>query len=178
MHIGVFGEKQNYRTYNLSLANKISNGFIKNNHHVVNIDYRSKIDSPKINLNNLFSNFKIDDQIFKIAENYKPDLVLLGHNNILNRNTILKIKKTFNSKIALWYEDHVTKNDPNANKNLQLIEKNHDLIDQYFITTHKKHIKSKFNITKLIFCQCLLINLLKNIHSIKKKINQRFVLRH
>ena len=37
--------------------------------------------------------------------------------------------------------NHVTKNDPNARKNLELIEKNHDLIDQYFITTHKKYIK-------------------------------------
>ncbi len=151
IHVGVFGEKQNYRTYNLSLANKISNGFIKNNHHVVNIDYRSKIDSTKIGLNSFFSNYNIDDEVYKIVENYKPDLVLLGHNNILNRNTILKIKKIFNSKIALWYEDHVTKNDPNANKNLQLIEKNHDLIDQYFITTHIKHIKSKIQNHKINF---------------------------
>ena len=151
IHIGVFGEKQNYRTYNLSLANKISNGFIKNNHHVINIDYRAKTDKPKIGLGNLFQNFNIDNEIFKIVENYKPDLILLGHNNILKRNTILKIKKTFNSKIALWYEDHVTKNDPNARNNLQLIEKNHDLIDQYFITTHKNHIRSKIQHHKINF---------------------------
>ena len=151
IHIGVFGEKQNYRTYNLSLANKISNGFIKNNHHVINIDYRSKIDSAKLDINNFFSNFNIDDDILKIVENYKPDLVLFGHNNILSRNIIHDIKYKFNSKIALWYEDHVTKNDPNAIKNLKLIEKNHDLIDQYFVTTHKKHIKSKIQRNKINF---------------------------
>ena len=151
IHIGVFGEKQNYRTYNLSLANKISNGFIKNNHHVINIDYRSKRDSLKMGMNSFFLNFNVDDEIFNIVKNYKPDLILLGHNNILNRETILKIRKIFNSKIALWYEDHVTKNDPNAKKNLQLIEKNHDLIDQYFITTHKKHIKSKIHHNKINF---------------------------
>ena len=36
MHIGTFGEKQDYRTYYLSIANKISNGLIKNNHNVIN----------------------------------------------------------------------------------------------------------------------------------------------
>ena len=151
IHIGVFGEKQNYRTYNLSLANKISNGFIKNNHHVINIDYRSRFEKTKFAFNNFFINTDLDDDIYKIVENYKPDMVLLGHNNILNRDTVFKIKKKFNTKIVLWYEDHVTKNDPNAKKNLELIEKNHDLIDQYFITTHKKYIKSKINKSKINF---------------------------
>ncbi len=152
IHIGVFGEKQNYRTYNLSLANKISNGFIKNNHHVVNIDYRSKKFEPiNFGLNNLFVKSNLDEDILKIIDNYKPDLILLGHNNILNRQTIRSIKEIYRAKIALWYEDHITKNDPNADKNLQLIEKNHDLIDQYFITTHKSHIKSKIKHKKIHF---------------------------
>ena len=44
LHIGTFGEKQEYRTYYLSIANKISNGLIKNNHNVINFDYRIKSD--------------------------------------------------------------------------------------------------------------------------------------
>ena len=48
------------------------------------------------------------------------------------------------------YEPLVIKGDPNYRKNLDLIEKNNDLIDQYFITTasdiiKKKILKSKIN---------------------------------
>ncbi len=151
IHVGVFGEKQSYRTYNLSLANKISNGFIKNNHHVINIDYRAKIENNKFGIDNFFINSDLDKEILRIIENYKPDLILLGHNNIFKRETLYKISNIFRIKIALWYEDHVTKNDPNAIVNLKLIEKNHDLIDQYFITTHKKYIKSKIKNQKIHF---------------------------
>ena len=52
-------------------------------------------------------------------------------------------------KIAIWYEDHVMKNDPNFKNNLNLLEKNHDLIDQYFITTAPEIIKTKINKNKL-----------------------------
>ena len=62
----------------------------------------------------------LNDKIFKIAENYKPDLVVLGHNNVLDFNTIDKIKTKFKSKFALWYEDHLIKGGPNA-QNLSLI---------------------------------------------------------
>ena len=32
----------------------------------------------------------INDKIFNITENYRPDLILLGHNNILNSKTLMK----------------------------------------------------------------------------------------
>ena len=79
-------------TYNLSLANKISNGLIKNNHHVINIDYRSKVESTKFILNNFLVKSNIDDEIIKIVDNYKPHLILLGHNNILIEKQFIKLK--------------------------------------------------------------------------------------
>ena len=82
------------------MANKISNGFIKNNHHVINIDYRSRFEKTKFAFNNFFINTDLDDDIYKIVENYKPDMVLLGHNNILNRDTIFKIKKNSIPKLS------------------------------------------------------------------------------
>lgn len=151
LHIGVFGEKQNFRTYNLSLASKISNGFIRNGHHVINYDYRSKLDKNS-NFNKIFRiNDVIDEEILNITNNYKPDLVLFGHNNILKRKSLLHIKNKVGSKIAIWYEDHVTKNDPNAKKNLDLIEKNNDLFDNYFITTHPSCVKTIIDKKKLRF---------------------------
>ena len=139
LHIGNFNEKNNHRLFNLSIAAKISSGLIRNNCDVINFSYRNH--SKKI-----FKDFNSD--IIEICKNYKPDLILLGHNNILSRNSLLKIKDN-KSKIALWYEDHIANYGPNWKSNLTLIEKNCDLIDNYFITTHPDVIKSKINKNKL-----------------------------
>ena len=56
------------------------------------------------------------------------------HNNVLQRETLDKLKSKYSCKLIIWYEDHVMKGDPNYEK-FKIIEKNSDLIDQYFITT-------------------------------------------
>ena len=144
LHISNFGVKNNHRLFNLSIAKKLSNGFTRNGHDVIDFDYRNFG-------NKLFSNTSIDNKIKLIVANYKPDLVLLGHNNSLNRNTLLFIKEKFNCKIALWYEDHVMKGDPNYRANLNLIEKNHNLIDEFFITTSPDIINTSIPKDKLNF---------------------------
>jgi hypothetical protein len=93
----------------------------------------------------------LNQKVFNICENYRPDLILLGHNNILNLNTINKIKDKYKSKFALWYEDHLIKGGPNAENNLSLIEKNKNLIDQYFVTTHPNPIRTSIEKTKMNF---------------------------
>ena len=92
----------------------------------------------------------LDNDILEISHNYRPDLVLLGHNNVLKYDSLYSLKEK-NIKISLWYEDHVADFGPNWKKNLQLIEKNNDLIDNYFITTHPDVIKTKINKKKLNF---------------------------
>tara|TARA_B110000211_G_scaffold137646_1_gene157440 strand:- start:3718 stop:5847 length:2130 start_codon:yes stop_codon:yes gene_type:complete len=152
LHIGVFGAKLFYRTYNLSLASKISNGLIRNGHNVINYDYRAQnSDLQNFTLKKFVYGNQLDENILSIADNYKPDLILLGHNNQLNRKTILLLKKKYNSKISLWYEDHLTKGDPNFLTNKKLIEKNSDIIDSYFITTHPQHVKTNIDKHKINF---------------------------
>ncbi len=142
LHVGNFGSKVDHRLFNISIASKLSNGLIRNGHDVINFDYRDII-------SRLFEKNNIDNKLLSIANNYRPDLILLGHNNILNRTTLMLLKEKLKCKIAIWYEDHVMKNDPNYKNNLNLLEKNHDLIDQYFITTAPEIIKTKIKKNKL-----------------------------
>ena len=142
--ISNFGIKNDHRLFNLSIAKKISNGFIRNGHDVINFDYRNHNEG-------LIIKNSLDKKIISIVNNYKPDLILFGHNNSLLRSTIITLKEKFNTKIALWYEDHVIKGDPSYRKNLDLIEKNHDLIDHFFITTSPDIIKTKINSKKINF---------------------------
>ena len=144
IHIGSFGERNDHRLFNLSISHKLTNGLVRNGHDVMNFDYR--------NFNHKFINFKtIDKKIIDIIENYRPHLILLGHTNNLLRETLQIIKTKYQCKIALWYEDHLIKGDPNYLRNLNLIEQNNDLIDQYFVTTSPDVIKTKIKSDKLNF---------------------------
>jgi len=144
LHISNFDVRTSHRLFNLSIAKKITNGLIRNGHDVINFDYR--------NYKNKFLDLKsLNEKIIEITNNYRPNLILLGHNNSLSRETITKIKTKYDTKFALWYEDHVIKGDPNFRKNLDLIELNHDIIDQYFITTAPEIIKTKIPFSKINF---------------------------
>ena len=144
IHISNFDIRTSHRLFNLSIAKKISNGLIRNGHDVIDFDYRN-------HNYKFFDNKSLDKKILEIAKNYRPNLILLGHNNSLSRKTINTIKEKYDARIALWYEDHVIKGDPNFRKNLDLIELNHDLIDQYFITTSPEIIKTKIAKQKINF---------------------------
>ncbi len=142
LHISNFNEKNNQRLFNISIAAKISNGLTRNGCDVINFSYRNYLSQK------FFP--KLDKDILEVASNYKPDLVILGHNNSLQRNTLYKFKD-YKIKTSLWYEDHVAYYGPSWQSNLNLIERNSDLIDNYFITTHPDAIKTKINRNKLNF---------------------------
>ena len=144
LHISTFGERLNHRIFNLSISSKITKGLIRNKLDVINFDYR---DFSKKNL--LFNS--VDDKIISIIENYKPKLIICGHNNILSRKTILHIKNNFKSKIIIWYEDALAPGGPDYQASVKLLEKNHDLIDRYFVTTHPTQIKTKIPLKKINF---------------------------
>ena len=173
IHIASFGEKNDHRLFNLSIAHKLTNGFIRNGHDVINFDYR--------NFNNKVINFKnIDEKIIDIIENYRPNLILLGHNNVLLNKTIQIIKIKYQCKIALWYEDHLINGDPNYLSNLALIEKNKDLIDQYFVTTSPDIIKTKIKKDQLNFLPIPVDPNIENgnFYNIKKTSDLFFALSH
>ena len=173
LHISNFGIKNDHRLFNLSIAKKISNGFIRNGHDVINFDYRNHNEG-------LILNNSLDKKIISITNNYRPDLILFGHNNSLSRSSIISIKEKFRIKIALWYEDHVMKGDPSYRKNLDLIEKNNDLIDNYFITTSPDIIKTKISKNKINFLPIPVDPNIENgkFYEIKKDKDLFFALSH
>jgi len=158
LHIANFDQKTNHRLFNISVAHKISSGMIRNGHDVINFSYRD------YSYKDVFKKMtNIDEKILDICNNYKPDLLVCGHNNILNEKTLMKLKDD-GSKICVWYEDHIAKGGPNFNKNLQLIEKNKNLIDQYFVTTSPEVVKTDIAKNKMNFMP---IPADKNIENLK-----------
>ena len=147
LHISQFDERNNYRLFNISISNKLSKGFIRNEHDVINFSYRDF-------LNRTFIRGKHDtlnSKVLEIVDNYRPNLIVLGHNNFLYSNNLELIKSRYKSKISLWFEDAVgyRGEGPNWRQNLSLIEKNSNFIDSYFITTHPDEIKTSILKKKL-----------------------------
>jgi glycosyltransferase involved in cell wall biosynthesis len=147
-HISQFDERNDFRLFNISLAGKISKGFVRNNHDVINFSYRDYL-KKGISIGDGLVNQKIKS----IAENYRPDLVVFGHNNFLKRSNLEEIKSKYKSKFIIWYEDALGHRGegPNWKNNLNLIEKNNDLIDGYFVTTHPDEIKTSIKKNKVNF---------------------------
>ena len=146
LHVSTFDEKNDHRLFNISIANKLTKGFIRNGHDVVNFSYRDYRDKFMLKSNNA-----LNEKVFNITSNYRPDLILLGHNNVMSRDIVEKIKSKYKTKIALWYEDHLIKGGPNYSNNLNLIEKNKDLIDQYFLTIFPDLINTEISKNKMHF---------------------------
>jgi glycosyltransferase involved in cell wall biosynthesis len=143
-HIANFDEKNNFRLFNINLATKISNGFIKDKFQTINFSDRFFLQQ------NTFSN--IDDRIVKIIKNLNPKLLLLGHTNSLKTETLKNIKDQFRDiKIAFWYEDSINNNGPDFHKNKKFLEKYNDYVDQYFVTTDKNNIHASIPKNKLNF---------------------------
>ena len=88
--------------------------------------------------------------IVKNKSNFIKKFIAINEISILSQ-TIEKIKQKFKTKFALWYEDYLIKGGPNAVNNLNLIEKNEALIDQYFVTTHPGLVKTLIPKEKMNF---------------------------
>lgn len=179
LHISQFDDRNDYRLFNISISNKISKGLIRNEHDVINFSYRNFINKNFITN----KNERINQKVLDISNNYRPDLILLGHNNFLYRNNIEILKSKYKCKISLWYEDALGKNaeGPHWKENLSLIEKNNDLIDSYFTTTHPDVITSKIKKNKINFLPIPVDQNIENLNLYEKKISYKdlfFALSH
>ena len=149
LHISTFDERSDHRLFNISISQKLSKGFIRNDHDVINFSYRNYLSKNILRHRNEI----INNKVINICNHYRPDLLVLGHNNFLYKNNLEKIKYDFKSKIALWYEDALGHKGegPNWRQNLTLIENNNHYIDNYFVTTHPDEIKTIISKKKMNF---------------------------
>ena len=149
LHISTFDERSDHRLFNISISQKLSKGFIRNDHDVINFSYRNYLSKNILRHRNEI----INNKVINICNHYRPDLLVLGHNNFLYKNNLEKIKYNFKSKIALWYEDALGHKGrgPNWRQNLTLIENNNHYIDNYFVTTHPDEIKTIISKKKMNF---------------------------
>jgi len=139
------GQKLNHRLYNISLGKKFTNGFIRNNHDVLEISDRDFLKNNKSF--NLFPN-KENFQMYLLEtfKNYNPDLLFFGHTKNIDLTTIEEFK-TYNKNLIIsqWNEDPVMPSLDYSKQNLSNINLYSNFVDHNFITTHPSIVKNKVN---------------------------------
>ncbi len=142
IHISNFGNRQANRLYNISIAKKITNGLIRNGNDVINIS-----DRDVVRLNRGLKSFKkgsdfLNNLLLETIDNYRPDLMILGHVNNLQEKTLEIAKKKYqNLKITQWFEDNLSKNGPDPITNKNNFLKYINYIDHSFVTSDPDNLK-------------------------------------
>ena len=128
------------RIYFISTGKKIENGLIRLGHDVEGISdrdilsYNSKLKGKDI-LNKIFR----EKTLY-----YRPDLILMGHVNTINDESFNIVKKKCsNLVISQWYEDNLTINGPDFEKNYSNLKNNFNFINNLFISTHPDEVSKK-----------------------------------
>jgi glycosyltransferase involved in cell wall biosynthesis len=139
------GQKLNHRLFNISLGKKFTNGFIRNDHDVLEISDRDFLRNNK-SFNLLPSRTSFQNYLIETFKNYNPDLLFFGHTKNIDLNTIEELKSiNKNLIISQWNEDPVMPSLGYSKKNISNINLYSNFIDHNFITTHPSVIKNKTN---------------------------------
>jgi len=173
LHISNFGNWLFNRLYFISIARKLSNGFIRSGHDVLDLS-----DRDIVRYNRVFSDVKglnyLNKQIIETTKNYNPDLILLGHSYNIKTETLEEIKSiNKNIIISQWFEDHLSTSGPDFTSNREKLLKYKDFIKCNFITTHPsslnflKNEKNFFYLPIPVDKNIERLNIYENKHSIK-----------
>ncbi len=145
------GQKHNHRLFNISLGKKFTNGFIRNNHDVLEISDRDFLRNNK-SFNLIPSNKNFQKFIIDTFKNYNPDLLFFGHTKNIDLSTIEEIKSiNKNLIISQWNEDPVMPSLNYSIQNISNISLYSNIVDHNFITTHPSVIKKKVNTNNFNF---------------------------
>jgi len=133
LHVSNFGDRHNGRLY-WNQCFKISNGFVRNGHNVYNFSDRDKSRSSILNKFN--QNRSVQKELLETIKNFDPDLIVLGHADRVNLNTLDIIRsKNKNIRIIEWNVDNLHL-DNTKNK----LQKRSKYLDGIFSTTADEKI--------------------------------------
>ena len=134
MHITNFNERFDGRLH-YNTGRRINNGFIRLGHNVLTISDRDTIHYNK-SLKDFSGTNNLQKKIIDTYNNFKPDLIVLGHADKVSKNTLDKIKNSNdNLRIAQWFLDPLSKYGPDHKNNTKRILDKVDFIDKTFLTT-------------------------------------------
>ena len=136
LHITNFNERHNGRLFYNS-GRRINNGFIRLNHSVLELSDRDIVSYSR-KLTDLKGAQKLNTKFIETVSNYMPDLIVFGHADLIDNQTIEFIKKNHpNIKMCQWFLDRM---DGEWKSNKVRFTKKMHLMDANFCTTDPKSL--------------------------------------
>ena len=134
LHICDLHFRHNGRLF-YSTGKKINNGLILNGHNVLNISDRDLTNQNK-NIFDIGSRKLLFNVISQNIENFKPDLIIMGHVDRLDYETFYKLREKYTSiRFSQWFLDPLNIDGPDFNKNKDRFYLKYQFCDTNFITT-------------------------------------------
>ncbi len=144
LHVTNFNERHNGRLF-YNTGKRINNGLIRLNHSVLDFSDRDIVSYYR-SLNDVNGSKKLNSKLIEVISNYVPNILILGHADLIKKETLIYIKKNYPQiKIVQWFLDRMDSNWlVNRKRFLDKIE----IMDASFCTTDPSALKfsSKKNI--------------------------------
>jgi len=137
LHITNFNERFNGRLH-YNTGRRLNNGFIRLGHNVLSVSDRDIINKNKT-ITDLNGKKKLQQTILEAYDNFKADIVILGHADSVSIQTLRHLKNmNSNLKVSQWFLDPLGKNGPDYLKNSKRILDKDQYMDSSFLTTDPK----------------------------------------
>ena len=134
LHVTNFNERHNGRLF-YNTGKRINNGLVRLNHSVLEFSDRDIVSYYR-NVRDIDGSKRLNNKFIEVISNYLPDLIIFGHADLIKRETIKFIKKTYpDIKLCQWFLDRM---DHRWMKNLNRFKDKLDLMDANFCTSDPK----------------------------------------
>ncbi len=141
LHITNFNERHNGRLF-YNTGKRINNGFIRLGHSVLEFSDRDIVSYYR-SINDLKGQKRLNSKLLEVISNYVPDLIVLGHADLIKLETLDYIKKNYpNIKICQWFLDRM--DDQWVNNKKRFLDKI-KLMDFSFCTSDPYSLRFKQN---------------------------------
>ena len=145
LHVTNFNERHNGRLF-YNTGRRINNGFVRLNHSVLEFSDRDIVSYYR-SVGDLNGSAGLNNKLIEVISNYVPDLIVLGHADLIRGETLRFIKKNYpDIKIAQWFLDRM---DQHWLVNKKRFLDKIDIIDASFCTTNPGilNFNKKYNIS-------------------------------
>jgi glycosyltransferase involved in cell wall biosynthesis len=106
LHITNFNERHNGRLF-YNTGKRINNGLIRLGHSVLEFSDRDIVSYYR-SLNDIKGQKKLNFKLLEVISNYVPDLIILGHADLIKKETLEFIKKNYpHIKMSQWFLDRM-----------------------------------------------------------------------
>ena len=134
LHVTNFNERHDGRLF-FNTGRRLNNGFIRLGHSVLEFSDRDIVKHYK-SIRDYSGSKTLNDKLINTVYNYKPDLLIFGHADLIKDTTLAYLKDNYKDlKVAQWFLDPLIKNGPDYEKNKLRVLNKIEYTDSNFITT-------------------------------------------